>query len=92
MKLNRCPAVTRWRLAHEVGHLVLCLNGILMPHDESLASRCGRAVCLSRSYILRALDGMSPQELAVHHSEWLPLEQVTLRVWEVRQSVRRMTG
>lgn len=92
VRLSRCAAVTRWRLAHELGHLVLCLHGLAMPHDEGLASRCARSLCMGRRHVLRALRRSAPQDFVQDHAGWLPAEQVGLRVWEVSQSLRQLVG
>ena len=92
IRLNRCEAVNNWRLAHELGHLVLCLAGILMPHSERLATRCGRAICLPRRYVLRCLGHMSRGEIVDHHSYLIPAEHLDERVWEVQQSIPGRVG
>lgn len=92
VRLNRCEAVNNWRLAHELGHLVLCLAGILMPHSERLATRCGRAICLSRPYIIRSLNYFSRGEIVAHHSYIIPAEHLDERVWEVQQSLLGKVG
>ena len=86
-------AQVRWRGCHEGGHLMLCLSGHRLPHDEALASRCGRALAMSRRFVLRLLDeGWRDYEIVQEYAWWLPEEQTERRIWEVRRSAMRRVG
>lgn len=86
-------ALVRWRAWHEGGHLMLCLSGYRLPHDEALASRCGRALAMSRRFVLRLLDeGWRDYEIVQGYAWWLPEEQTERRIWEVRRSAMRRVG
>jgi len=85
-------AVVRWRACHECGHLMLHLVGRRLPHDESLASRCGRALAISRGYMLALLACHRDHEITGYFASWLPEEQTDRRIWEVRRSVIRLVG
>lgn len=86
-------ALVRWRAWHEAGHLMLYLSGRRLPHDEALASRCGRALAMSRRFVLRLLDGgWRDYEIVQEYADWLPEEQTEQRIWEVRRTVIRRVG
>lgn len=86
-------ALVRWRAWHEAGHMILHLSGRRLPHDESLASRCGRVLAMSRRFVLRLLDeGWRDYEIVQEYADWLPEEQTERRIWEVRRSVMRRVG
>lgn len=82
----------RARLAHEIGHVMLFLMGYRFPHDESLASRAGRAWCIGRGAITRALREMHREQVKVLHSDFLPMSEVSARIWEVQVTTMRSTG
>lgn len=74
----------RARLVHEIGHVILFIMGFRFPHDEALASAVGRAWCLGRCAIQRALLNMHRGQVVALYSDFLPPEEVSARISEVQ--------
>lgn len=80
------------RLSHEIGHAILFLLGFKFPHDEELVSQIGRAWCISRPAMMKALETYSRGEILAHYSIYLPAEDIQARIREVQMTTMRCTG
>lgn len=74
----------RARLVHEIGHVILFMMGFRFPHDEAQASAVGRAWCLGRCAIQRALLNMHRGQVIALYSHFLPPEEISARISEVQ--------
>lgn len=77
---------------HEAGHVVLVEHGVKMPHCECCADRAGRAIAMGRVDLVRRLRRDHLSDVIAHYAKTIPADEVTQRIWEVRQMTMRSTG
>lgn len=88
------PTGTLWhiktRLIHELGHIILWVNGIEGPHDEVLCDRVGRAGVIGRGQVVRKLRTMHVDQVVAEYKGVMSVGELLLRVGEVLRQEQRM--
>lgn len=84
------PWAIKTRLIHELGHVILWVNGIEGPHDEVLCDRVGRAGVIGRGPLVHRLARLHPDQVADEYRDTMSRGELLLRVGEVWRQQQRM--
>lgn len=84
------PWAIKTRLIHELGHIILWVNGIEGPHDEVLCDRAGRAGVVGRGPLAHRLLRAHVDQVVAEHKGAMSPGELLLRVGEVLRQEQRM--
>lgn len=87
------PVRVRTKIIHELGHVILWVNGIEGPHDEVLCDRVGRAGVIGRGPLAHRMIRLPLDQVVAEYRSAMSPGEVLQRAGEVwRQRMMRRVG